>query len=400
MSLIVQKFGGSSVADVEKLKNVAKIITNAKKEGNDVVVVVSAQGDTTDELIEKAKQINENPSKREMDVLLSVGEQITISLLSMLIEKMGFLVVSLTGWQAGFKTNSEHTNAKIIKIDTTRLKSELEMNKIVIVAGFQGVDRQLNITTLGRGGSDTSAVALAACLHADLCKIYTDVDGVYTADPNLVKNAVKLKEISYDEMLELATLGAQVLHNRSVEMAKRYNVNLEVLSSFKNEKGTIVREDVKMEKLLIRGVTKDDYTARISLINVPNETSYVYHVFSLLGKYGINVDLIVQSYENQNKKDISFTVPLNNMELAVKIINENKERLKIEDLEVSSDVSKVSIVGAGMQVNPGVAAKFFEALYNANIKIHMISTSEIKISVIIDKKDSILAINSIHDAFF
>lgn len=400
MSLIVQKFGGSSVANVEKLKNVARIITNAKKEGNDVVVVVSAQGDTTDELIEKAKQVNENPSKREMDVLLSVGEQITISLLSMLIEKMGFLVVSLTGWQAGFKTNSEHTNAKIIKIDTTRLKSELEMNKIVIVAGFQGVDRQLNITTLGRGGSDTSAVALAACLHADLCKIYTDVDGVYTADPNLVKNAVKLKEISYDEMLELATLGAQVLHNRSVEMAKRYNVNLEVLSSFKNEKGTIVREDVKMEKLLIRGVTKDDYTARISLINVPNETSYVYHVFSLLGKYGINVDLIVQSYENQNKKDISFTVPLNNMELAVKIINENKERLKIEDLEVSSDVSKVSIVGAGMQINPGVAAKFFEALYNANIKIHMISTSEIKISVIIDKKDSTLAINSIHDAFF
>ena len=225
MSLIVQKFGGSSVANVEKLKNVAKIITNAKKEGNDVVVVVSAQGDTTDELIEKAKEINENPSKREMDVLLSVGEQITISLLSMLIEKMGFLVVSLTGWQAGFKTNSEHTNAKIIKIDTTRLKSELEMNKIVIVAGFQGVDTQFNITTLGRGGSDTSAVAIAASLNADLCKIYTDVDGVYTADPNLVENAVKLKEISYDEMLELATLGAQVLHNRSVEMAKRYNVN-------------------------------------------------------------------------------------------------------------------------------------------------------------------------------
>lgn len=400
MSLIVQKFGGSSVANVEKLKNVAKIITNAKKEGNDVVVVVSAQGDTTDELIEKAKEVNQNPSKREMDVLLSVGEQITISLLSMLIEKMGFLVVSLTGWQAGFKTNSQHTNAKIIKIDTTRLKSELEMNKIVIVAGFQGVDAQLNITTLGRGGSDTSAVAIAASLNADLCKIYTDVDGVYTADPNLVENAVKLKEISYDEMLELATLGAQVLHNRSVEMAKRYNVNLEVLSSFKNEKGTIVREDVKMEKLLIRGVTKDDYTARISLINVPNETSYVYHVFSLLGKYGINVDLIVQSYESQNKKDISFTVPLNSMELAVKIINENKERLKIEDLEVSSDVSKVSIVGAGMQINPGVAAKFFEALYNANINIHMISTSEIKISVIIDKKDSALAINSIHDAFF
>ncbi len=400
MSLIVQKFGGSSVADAKKVENVADIVTSAKKNGNDVVVVVSAQGDTTDILIEKAKEINKNPSKREMDVLLSTGEQITISLLAMAIEKRGFSVISLTGWQAGFKTKSNHTNARIIKIDTTRLKSELEMNKIVIVAGFQGIDRLFDITTLGRGGSDTSAVAIAAALHADLCQIYTDVDGVYTADPNLVKNSKKLEEISYDEMLELATLGAQVLHNRSVEMAKRYNVDLEVLSSFKNVKGTKVKERVNVEKLLIRGVTKDDYTARIALINVPDESGYAYHIFSLMGKNGINVDLIVQSYGSKSKKDISFTVPLDSMELATKILKENQERLQIEDIKVSDSVSKVSIVGAGMQMNPGVAAKFFEALYNANINIHMISTSEIKISVLIDKKDSSMAINSIHDAFF
>ena len=400
MSLIVQKFGGSSVANTKKVENVADIVVSAKKNGNDVVVVVSAQGDTTDILIGKAKEINNNPSKREMDVLLSTGEQITISLLAMAIEKRGFSVISLTGWQAGFKTKSNHTNARIVKIDTTRLKSELEMNKIVIVAGFQGIDKLYDITTLGRGGSDTSAVAIAAALHADLCQIYTDVDGVYTADPNLVKNSKKLEEISYDEMLELATLGAQVLHNRSVEMAKRYNIDLEVLSSFKNVKGTKVKERVNMEKLLIRGVTKDDYTARIALINVPDESGYAYHIFSLMGKNGINVDLIVQSYGSQSKKDISFTVPLDSMELATKILKENQERLQIEDIKVSDSVSKVSIVGAGMQMNPGVAAKFFEALYNANINIHMISTSEIKISVLIDKKDSSKAINSIHDAFF
>lgn len=400
MSLVVQKFGGSSVADSKKLFNVADIVTAAKRSGKDVVVVVSAQGDTTDVLIRKANEINKNSSKREMDVLLSTGEQITISLLAMAIEKMGYPVISLTGWQAGFKTKSDHTNARIIKIDTTRIKSELEMNKIVIVAGFQGIDRVYDITTLGRGGSDTSAVALAASLHADLCQIYTDVDGVYTTDPGIVKNAKKLEEISYDEMLELATLGAQVLHNRSVEMAKRYNINLEVLSSFKRVDGTKVKESVDMEKLLIRGVTKDDYTARIDLINVSDEAGYAYNIFSLMGKHGVNVDLIVQSHGIKNKRDISFTVPLDSMELAVKVLKENKDRFKIEDIKVSDDVSKVSIVGAGMQMNSGVAAKFFEALYNANINIHMISTSEIKISVVIDKKYSNLAVSSIHDAFF
>lgn len=400
MSLIVQKFGGSSVADFKRLENVAKIITSCKEKGNDVVVVVSAQGDTTDELIKKAEKITKTPSKREMDVLLSTGEQITISLLAMTLEKMGFATVSLTGWQAGFKTKPNHGDARIIKIDTTRLKSELLANKIVVVAGFQGIDRFYDITTLGRGGSDTSAVAIAAALNADLCQIYTDVDGVYTADPNLVKNSIKLDEISYDEMLELATLGAQVLHNRSVEMAKKYNVSLEVLSSFKNVKGTKIKESVNVEKMLIRGITKDDYTARIALNNVLKKPGYLYHIFSLMEKHKINVDLIVQSYGGKNKKDISFTVPLSEMETAEKIITQNKEELGIEDFKVSGDVSKVSIVGAGMQTNPGVAAKFFEALYSANINPHIVSTSEIKISVLIDKKDSNLAVNCLHEAFF
>ncbi len=400
MSLIVQKFGGSSVADAHRIENVAKIVTKFKKKGDDVVVVVSAQGDTTDFLIEKAGEINNNPSKREMDVLLSSGEQISIALLAMAIEKLGFSVISLTGWQAGFRTKTNHTNARIVKIDTTRLKSELDANKIVVVAGFQGVDKLEDITTLGRGGSDTSAVAIAAAMNADLCQIYTDVDGVYTADPNLVENSIKLECISYDEMLELSTLGAQVLHNRSVEMAKRYNVNLEVLSSFEDVPGTKVKERVDMEQLLIRGVTKDDYTARIALLNVPDESGYAYNIFSLMGKHNINVDLIVQSYGCNNRKDISFTVPLDSMDVAVEALKENKDRLKIDDIKVSDSVSKVSIVGAGMQMNPGVAAKFFEALYKANINIHMISTSEIKISVLIDKKDSSLAVKLIHNAFF
>lgn len=400
MSLIVQKFGGSSVADFKRLENVAKIITSCKENGNDVVVVVSAQGDTTDELIKKAEKITKNPSKREMDVLLSTGEQITIALLTMTLSKMGFAAISLTGWQAGFKTKSNHGDARIIKIDTSRIKRELLENKIVVVAGFQGIDRFYDITTLGRGGSDTSAVAIAAALDADLCQIYTDVDGVYTADPNLVKNSIKLKEISYDEMLELATLGAQVLHNRSVEMAKKYNVSLEVLSSFKNVKGTKIKESVNVEKMLIRGITKDDYTARIDLDNVLKKPGYLYHIFSLMKKHNINVDLIVQSYGEKNKIDISFTVPLNDMQTVEKIIKQNKEELGIEDFKVSGDVSKVSIVGAGMQTNPGVAAKFFEALYNANINPQIVSTSEIKISVLIDKKDSSLAVNCLHEAFF
>ena len=320
MSLIVQKFGGTSVADFDRLRNVAKIVTEAKKSGNEVVVVVSAQGDTTDLLGKKAAQISLSPSKREMDVLLSSGEQISMALLAMMIEKMGFPCISLTGWQAGFKTDMNHCCARIEKIDITRLKYELELNKIIIVAGFQGIDKFDDITTLGRGGSDTSAVALAAVLGADLCQIYTDVDGIYTADPNLVKNAFKLDEISYDEMLELASLGAQVLHNRSVEMAKRYNVKMEVLSSFEKLNGTKLKENVNMEKMLIRGVTRDDYTARIDLVGVPNEISSIYRIFSLLGNNNINVDLIVQSVILNNRNAISFTVALDQLDLARKII--------------------------------------------------------------------------------
>lgn len=400
MGLIVQKFGGTSVADLNCLKNVAKIVTETKRAGNEVVVVVSAQGDTTDLLEEKAVQISSNPSKRELDVLLSAGEQISMSLLAMAIEQQGFCAVSLTGWQAGFKTNMDHGNAKIEKIDVTRLKYELEQKKIVVVAGFQGIDRFDDITTLGRGGSDTSAVALSAALNADLCQIYSDVDGVYTADPNLVKNTRKLDEISFDEMLELASLGAQVLHNRSVEMAKRYNVKMEVLSSFKKGKGTKLKEKANMERMLIRGVTRDDYTARIDLVGVPNEIGLVYHIFSLLGKSNINVDLIVQSEISQNKIDISFTVALNQLELAKNIISENQNFLQIEQIRVFESVSKVSIVGAGMQTNAGVAAKFFEALYSANIGVQIVSTSEIKISVLVDRKDSARAVKMIHEKFF
>ncbi|MDE5852485.1 MAG: aspartate kinase [Oscillospiraceae bacterium] len=400
MSLIVQKFGGTSVANADRLRNVARIVTDTYKKGNSVVVVVSAQGDTTDDLIKKAAEINENPSSREMDVLLSSGEQISMSLLAMAIQKLGFSVVSLTGWQAGFSTKPEHGNARITKINTSRLKRELESNKIVIVAGFQGLNKFDDITTLGRGGSDTSAVAISAALHADLCQIYTDVDGVYTADPRLVKNAIKLDEISFDEMLELATLGAQVLHNRSVEMAKRYNVNLEVLSSLENVSGTKVKEKIKMEKLLIRGVTRDDDIARIALLNIPDEPGFAYRIFSLMGKHNINVDIILQSIGRHDTKDISFTVPIDQMDLAKNVLEKEKNSIGMGEIQVSDAVSKVSIVGAGMQSNPGVAAKLFEALFDAEINIHMISTSEIKISVLIDKKDSARAVDVIHEKFF
>lgn len=400
MSLIVQKFGGTSVADFERLQNVAKIVTETKKAGNDVVVVVSAQGDTTDLLEKKAAQISSNPSKREMDVLLSSGEQISMALLAMEIEKLGFSCISLTGWQAGFRTNMNHCCARIEKIDDIRLKYELGLNKIVVVAGFQGIDKFDNITTLGRGGSDTSAVALAAALNADLCQIYTDVDGIYTADPNLVDGAFKLDEISFDEMLELASLGAQVLHNRSVEMAKRYNVNMEVLSSFKKEKGTKLKENVNMERMLIRGVTRDDDTARIDLIGVPNEIGLLYRIFSLLGKSNINVDLIVQSVILSDKNVVSFTVASNQLELTKEIMQNNMADLQIEEIRVLSSVSKVSIVGAGMQTNPGIAAKFFEALDSAQINVQIISTSEIKISVLVDVSDSARAVKLVHDKFF
>ncbi|MBQ9097514.1 MAG: aspartate kinase [Clostridia bacterium] len=400
MSLIVQKFGGSSVADAEKLFNVAGRITDTYKEGNSVVVVVSAQGDTTDDLIEKAAEINENASKREMDMLLSTGEQITISLLAMAIEKLGYPVISLTGWQVGMKTDSHYSEARIHKVDAERIRMELDKKRIVIVAGFQGINKYDDITTLGRGGSDTTAVALAAALKADLCEIYTDVDGVYTADPRIVKDARKLEEVSYDEMLELASLGANVLHNRSVEMAKKYNVNMSVRSSFSKVEGTKVMEVVKMEKMLVKGVARDNDVARIALVGLVDTPGIAFKVFSVLAKGNINVDIILQSIGRDNTKDISFTVAEKHLEKALEILNDNKEAIGFAEIKHTDNVSKVSIVGSGMVNNPGVAATMFEALFEAGINIKMISTSEIKVSVLIDEKDSERAVSVIHDKFF
>ncbi len=399
MKLIVQKFGGTSVANTERIFNVARIVTDTYKKGCNVVVVVSAQGDTTDDLIAKAHEIDPNPSKREMDVLLSTGEQISIALLAMAISKLGFPVISLTGRQAGFLTDSNHSKARIKKVDTERIEKELDQRKIVVVAGFQGMNRYDDITTLGRGGSDTSAVALAAELKADLCQIYTDVDGVYTADPRIVKSATKLEEISFDEMLELASCGAQVLHNRSVEMAKKYNVNLEVLSSLENKPGTKVKEVTKMEKMLIKGVAKDDDVARISVVGLPDKPGIAFRIFSVLASKKVNVDIILQSVGRDGTKDISFTVPEESLSTAVEALNEQMELLGAHRIEVDENVTKVSIVGAGMQSNPGVAAKMFEALYEADINIQMISTSEIKISVLIQKDLGVKAMNAVSEAF-
>lgn len=402
MGLIVQKFGGSSVATTERIQNVARIITETYKKGNNVVAVLSAQGDTTDDLIAKAQEINPKASRREMDMLLSTGEQISCSLCAMAIEALGFPVVSLTGWQAGFQTNSSYSNARIKKVRTERIQSELDRNhSIVIVTGFQGINKFDDITTLGRGGSDTSAVALAAALKADLCQIYTDVDGIYTADPRTVTGARKLDEITFDEMLELASLGAQVLHNRSVEMAKKYRVNLEVLSSFSGMPGTKVKEVVKtMEKTQISGVAKDKNVARLALVNVEDKPGIAYQVFSLLGQKNINVDIILQSMGRGESQDISFTVKRDDADLAKELLLEYSETLGFERVDVDKNVVKVSIVGAGMLDSAGVAAKMFGALYDADINIHMISTSEIKISVLLDEADANQAVQAIHDKFF
>ena len=401
MALIVQKFGGSSVADADKIRNVARIITDTYQKGNRVVAVLSAQGDTTDDLIEKAAEINPAASKRELDMLLSTGEQISCALCAMAIESMGFPVVSLTGWQAGFRTNSGYGNARIKRVQGERIRAELDKRRIVIVTGFQGLNKYDDITTLGRGGSDTSAVAIAAALNADLCQIYTDVDGVYTADPRLVTNAHKLDEITYDEMLELATLGAQVLHNRSVEMAKRYGVNLEVLSSFQNKPGTKVKEVVKtMEKSHISGVAKDKNVARLALVGLEDTPGIAFKIFSLLAKNNVNVDIILQSIGRSDTKDISFTVAKGDMEHARQLLEENRDSIQFDHIDVSDNIAKVSIVGAGMINNPGVAAAMFEALFNAGININMISTTEIKVSVLVHISDADRAVQVIHDRFY
>lgn len=401
MGLIVQKFGGSSVADSDRIRNVARIITETYRRGHSVVVVLSAQGDTTDDLIAKAAEINPKASKREMDMLLSTGEQISCALCAMAIEAMGYSVISLTGWQAGVQTNSTYGNARINRVVVERIQNELDRRCIVIVTGFQGINKCGDITTLGRGGSDTSAVALAAALHADLCQIYTDVDGVYTADPRLVPDAHKLEEITFDEMLELATLGAQVLHNRSVEMAKRYNVNLEVLSSFSGHPGTKVKEVVKtVEKSHVSGIAKDKNMARLALVGLEDEPGIAFRIFSLLAREKINIDIILQSIGREDKKDISFTVAKSDTEAAKRILEENREYIGFDHIDVNDNIAKVSIVGAGMINNPGVAAGMFEALYSAGINIHMISTSEIKVSVLVDLADADRAVQVTHDKFF
>ena len=400
MSLIVQKFGGTSVANTERLKNVADIITKTYEKGNDVVVVVSAQGDTTDEFIEKARQVNPNPSKREMDMLLTAGEQISASLLAMTIEEMGYPVISLLGWQAGFFTSANNGSARIERVDPARIKRELDQKRIVIVTGFQGVNRYQDMTTLGRGGSDTSAVAIAASMHADLCQIYTDVEGVFTADPRKIKDARKLDVISYDEMLELATLGAQVLNNRSVEMAKKYGVELEVLSSLTRKPGTIVREANKMEEMLISGIAKDTEVARVSIIGVTDRPGLAFKIFTKLAAKDINVDIILQSIGRNNTKDISFTIPESQLDETMGILRTYVETIGAADAVYDGNVSKVSVVGAGMETHPGVAAQMFEALFDANINIQMISTSEIKISVLISRDDADQAVTAIHKKFF
>ena len=400
MSLIVQKFGGSSVRDAQRIRNVAGIIADTYRAGNQVMVVLSAQGDTTDDLIEKAREINPKASKRETDMLLSTGEQISIALCAMALEGMGLPVVSLAAWQVGVHTTSAYSDARIQRIDSERIQRELDKNKIVLVAGFQGINRVGDVTTLGRGGSDTSAVALAAAFRADLCQIYTDVDGVYTTDPRVTSGAVKLEEITYDEMLELASQGAQVLHNRSVELAKKYRVNMEVVSSLEKKPGTKVKEVVKMEKTNIAGVAKDTSIARIAVVGLEHNPGVAFRVFSLLGRANINVDAIIQSIGRDTSKDISFTLPRADVEEATRVLEEQKDALGFDHLTVEDKIAKVSIVGAGMMTTPGVAAKMFEALYDANINIQMINTSEIRVSVLIDEENTTAAVRAVHDKFF
>ncbi len=399
MSLIVQKYGGTSVANAERVFNVAARVVDTYKQGHSVVVVVSAQGDTTDDLLTKAYEINESPSKREMDVLLSTGEQISMALLAMAIEKLGYHVVSLTGQQAGILTNSQYGNARIKSIETERLFKELDAKNIVIVAGFQGLNKYDDITTLGRGGSDTTAVALAAALKADMCEIYTDVDGVYTADPRIVKDASKLSDISYDEMLELASLGANVLHNRSVEMAKKYGVELVVRSSLNNSQGTVVKEVGSVEKMFVRGVARDNDIARVAVIGIEDKPGMAFKLFSLLARERISIDVILQSIGRDETKDISFTIKKADLQKTLEVINANLGMFNAKEVKHSVKYSKVSVVGAGMVNNPGVASTMFEALYDADINIHMITTSEMKISVLVDVQEAERAVNAIHEKF-
>ena len=388
------------MADADCIMRVAKRITESASRGNKMVVVLSAQGDTTDILLKKAKEVNSKPSKRELDVLLTTGEQQSVALMAMAIHKLGYPAISLTAGQVGLHSTSAYGNARIKNIETNRISTELERNNIVLVAGFQGVNRYGDVTTLGRGASDTTAVAIAAVLNADLCEIYTDVNGVYTADPRIVKSAVKIKEISYEEMLELASLGAQVLHNRAVEMAKRYRVKLVVRSSMTDEEGTLIKEEVRgMEKLYVSGIAVDDKIARIAVVGIEDRPGMAYQIFSLLAKKNISVDIILQSIGRNATKDISFTVDEENLRQATEALESHRDIIGYDLLSVDDKVAKLSIVGAGMASNPGVASMMFEALYDCGVNINMISTSEIKISVLIDKKYIEKAMVSVHDKF-
>ena len=395
--LIVKKFGGSSVANKERIFRVAERCIEDYRAGHDVVVVLSAMGDTTDDLIAMAHSIHANPKKRELDMLLTTGEQVSVSLMAMAMQSLDVPAVSLNAFQVQMHSTERYGNARFKRIDTDRITHELDSRKIVIVTGFQGVNKYDDLTTLGRGGSDTTAVALAAALHADRCEIFTDVDGVYTADPRIVKNAMKLDEVTYDEMLELASLGAKVLHNRSVEMAKKYGVELVVRSSLNRSEGTVIKEKVKMEKMLITGVAADTNTARISVIGVDDQPGTAFRIFNTLAKN--NVDIILQSVGRDGTKDISFTVSEDDLDDAIHILEDHKEALTIKEITSNRDVAKISVVGAGMMSNPGVAAKMFETLYNARININMIATSEIRITVLVDKKDVEKALNAVHDGF-
>ena len=395
--LIVKKFGGTSVGNTERIFNVAKRCIEDWQKGNDVVVVLSAMGKYTDELIDMAKQVNENPPKREMDMLFTIGEQMSVSLMAMAMNSLKVPAISLNAFQVAMHTTSVYGNARLKRIDVERIRHELEQRKIVIVTGFQGINKYDDYTTLGRGGSDTTAVALASALNADACEIYTDVDGVYTADPRKVKNARKLDTITYDEMLELATLGAGVLHNRSVELAKKFGVQLVVRSSLNFSEGTIVKEDTGMEKMLVSGVAADADSARVAVVGLEDTPGVAFKLFNLLAKNDINIDMILQSVGRHGTKDITFTCSDENADRAEEIIKNNIG--KYESIDVNKNVAKVSIVGAGMQSNAGVAAKMFEALYDENINIRMISTSEIRVTVLIDEQYTERAMNAIHDKF-
>ncbi|MBB5265613.1 aspartate kinase [Catenibacillus scindens] len=397
--LIVKKFGGSSVADKDRIFNVARQISESYREGNNVVVVLSAMGKTTNHLIAQANDINPRASRRELDMLLTCGEQISVALMAMALSSLGIPAVSLNAWQVAMHTNSAYGNARLKNIDTERIAAELESGKVVVVTGFQGINKYDDYTTLGRGGSDTTAVALAAVLGADACEIYTDVEGVYTADPRVVPNARKLKEITYDEMLEMASLGAKVLHNRSVELAKKYGVQLIVRSSLTPAEGTVVKEVVKVEKMLVSGVAVDENVSRIAVMGLADVPGTAFRLFNLISQKKINVDLIVQSVGYEGTKDIAFTVSSDNVNDVVSLLEQNKEILQYSSLEISSDVAKISLVGSGIMSTPGMASKMFEALYDAGINTRMISTSEIKISVLVDKRYAHKAMIAVHDKF-